>query len=232
MKAELDVSELPILMCAEMVRHTLSGRKTKTRRIQALTAKTVHTAAQRKIGFEFNAELARPSWFLGTPRLVVPERHPDDTHIPWSDCGCAILYCPYGRKGDRLWVKETFAVDVPGCELQGGLSYRADHVDPAGDGPARPMLWKPSIFMARRQSRISLEIVSVDIQRLQEITEADARAEGCAGGNGSIPGYRFSATPLEHFQHVWKELNAARGFGWDVNPWVWVIEFKRITSAT
>jgi len=85
--------------------------------------------------------------------------------------------------------------------------------------------WRPSIHMPRWASRLSLDIVSVRVERLQDISEEDARAEGCSGGHDSIPGYAFSATPREHFRHLWGSINGAES--WDANPWVWVISFKR-----
>lgn len=200
------MKERPILFSGPMVRAILAGTKTQTRRVAKAFPCLVPALKKRM-------DCIKDTDGLPSRLDIAPEN--------WDAC-------PYGEAGDRLWVKETFTVDVPGCEVQGGLSYRSDHMDPAGDGPARPMLWKPSIFMARTQSRITLEITNNRIERLKEITEEDCRAEGCAGGNGSIPGYRFSATPLEHYRALWETLNKERGFGWDVNPWVWVIEFKRV----
>jgi hypothetical protein len=123
--------------------------------------------------------------------------------------------CPYGIPGDRLWVRETFAQDVAGCP--GGISYRADHFDPKGDGPAHPMKWRPSIFMPRISSRILLEITDVRVQRLQEISDEDARAEGYD---------RSHAFPREWFALLWERINGTGS--WDANPWVWAITFRRL----
>ena len=137
--------------------------------------------------------------------------------------------CPYGTPGDRLWVRETFAQGVEGCP--GGISYRADHFDPKGDGPAHPMKWRPSIFMPRIASRILLEITDVRVQRLQEISEEDARAEGVtdfAGrwwdGSPVVCG-KWNA-PSEAFAALWESINGTGS--WEANPWVWVITFRRL----
>jgi hypothetical protein len=119
---------------------------------------------------------------------------------------------PYGYAGDRLWVRETFAAPW-------GLDYhlkfyRADHPEPLpNDGR-----WTPSIYMPRQASRLKLHVNGVRIERLKDISEEDARAEGVSQTtNGS---YRAS------FALLWDSLNAKRGCGWDLNPWVWVIDFR------
>ena len=143
--------------------------------------------------------------------------------------------CPYGTPGDRLWVRETFAQGVEGCP--GGISYRADHFDPKGDGPAHPMKWRPSIFMPRIASRILLEITDVRVQRLQEISDEDVRAEGIeelalqADEPGAwwtaAPDRRFhSRTPRGAFLRLWREIHGDGS--WDANPWVWAITFRRL----
>jgi hypothetical protein len=128
------------------------------------------------------------------------------------------VHCPYGIPGDRLWVRETFAQGVEGCP--GGISYRADHADPKGDGPAHPVKWRPSIFMPRAASRILLEITDVRVQRLQEISTRDIWAEGIAASP--------DVDPVHEWRDLWDSLNAARGFGWAANPWVWAITFRRV----
>lgn len=186
--------EKPILFSAPMVRAILADRKTVTRRI-------VH------------------------PRMYI-EVDPDEGPIveqwdpQFGKIATEYARSPYGDEGDRLWVRETFAPDVPGCESQGGVSYRADHQDPRGDGPANPMKWKPSIFMRRRESRITLEVVSVRIERLHEITEQDAIAEGV-----SELGF-----PRDTFAELWDVINGKRA-AWASNPWVWRVEFRRLTQA-
>lgn len=123
--------------------------------------------------------------------------------------------CPFGEVGDRLWVRETFAT-YSGDGGTSGLLYRAD---PMFDTTTVfDWTWKPSIHMPRWASRLSLEITQVRVERIQDITEEDAQAEGRTlqdFGSGG-PGY---------FPHTWDALNAKRGFSWEANPWVWVIGF-------
>jgi hypothetical protein len=139
--------------------------------------------------------------------------HPADPDV--------IAASPYGQVGDQLWVRETFCDATDG--LHGRVLYRA-----TGDTACK---WKPSIFMPCAASRITLEITGVRVERLQDISEADALAEGivCAGdGNGFqlADTTHYSNDPRESYASLWESLNGAGS--WDLNPWVWVIEFKRI----
>jgi hypothetical protein len=139
------------------------------------------------------------------------------------------LKCPHGQPGDQLWVKETFQTTPKGSPF-----YRADF---AGIDMSNVTIlggWKPSIFMPRKFSRITLEITGVRAERLQEISEADALAEGVAIDKGNAyhvaghEGQWAHATAIGCMETLWDALNAKRGFGWSVNPWVWVLTFKRI----
>ena len=142
----------------------------------------------------------------------------------------ASTHCPYGVPGDRLWVRETWRNGTPmlnGPDLNGAVAYRADYPD-----SGHLIKWRPSIFMPRRASRITLEIVSVRVERVQDISEADAKAEGV---RQPVPGswYRHVKRDCYRcgFEALWDSINAKRGYGWDVNPWVWIIEFKQIGGA-
>ena len=99
------------------------------------------------------------------------------------------------------------------------IGYKADN-NPANENA----LWSPSIFMPRWASRITLEIVSVRVERLQNISEADAFAEGISGGD-------WLGDPVGEFAKLWNSINLKRGYGWETNCWVWVLEFKRIDNA-
>jgi len=127
--------------------------------------------------------------------------------------------CRYGYRGDRLWVRETW--------LQDGNSYlyKADF------GETSEFRWKPSIHMPRKASRLTLEIVNLRIERLQDISRDDAKAEGVSNIFHNSPEHfeRGVLNPyVANFSILWDKINAKRGFGWDVNPWVWVIEFKEV----
>jgi hypothetical protein len=130
--------------------------------------------------------------------------------------------CQYGRPGDRLWVRETWS--QPG----GRLHYRADEVD-----HGEVHVWVPSIHMPRRYSRLSLEITEVRVQRLQEISEADARAEGAPVGEklpGTVngePAEVMALDPRLAFLWLWDSINGKRA-PWSSNPWVWALTFKRV----
>lgn len=151
---------------------------------------------------------------------------PDDEDDRWT----ATLACPYGWPGDRLWVRETLYTS------DGDVFYRADDLAVDCDDQPETDHWKlsgqtiPSIFMPRWASRITLEITDVRVQRLQAISEADAQAEGVTA---ALFAQLWPSLPLppaaDHaFAHLWDSINAKRGFGWDANPWVWAISFRRV----
>ncbi|EIU6857780.1 MULTISPECIES: hypothetical protein [Pseudomonas] len=222
------MKERPILFSGPMVRAILEGRKTVTRRI----AKPVK-----------HPDLGN----IYAPGALVLEHEPQ--HV-------VDRACPYGQPGDRLWVRETWT-DVNMCGAP-ALAYRADEdirdlmeepgfLDDRGafnydDPRVKPYpfacwyaeldqaRWRPSIHMPRWASRILLEITSVRVERLQDISEEQAIAEG-------PPGLAFPAPPGSHwvtedgrrraFMRLWDDVNGAGA--WDANPWVWVVEFKRVT---
>lgn len=131
---------------------------------------------------------------------------------------------PYGKPGDLLWVRETFYpvyAQDPGYNNGQPIEYdyRATYKegDRLGDYWAKKK-WKPGIHMPRAASRITLELTAVRVEQIQKITTGDAWAEGC-------PHSDVNAIDI-WFKPLWNSLNAARGFGWDKNPWVWVIGFK------
>ncbi|MEX5582696.1 hypothetical protein [Pseudomonas lurida] len=231
------IKERPILFSAPMVRAILEGRKTVTRREVKKQAALDCLAA----GFE-------PA-FLALP-------------------GNSDL-CPYGKLGDRLWVRETF-IDLRGTGVEhrpdpdGPLqryAYAADCRPGSHSDEARKdfgLKYKPSIHMPRAACRILLEITAVRVERLQDISEDQAKAEGCFftdygqqcahGGTGwkdigicpavvghqQRTGWAWDKTtsheeclgsPRWAFANLWKDT----GGDWDANPWVWVVEFKRVT---
>ena len=158
-----------------------------------------------------------------TRRVVKPQPYEGGRPEHWSISELS-QFCPYGQPGDRLWVRETFA--YLGTNKRGPHAYCADTDD--GERIRVDAPWKPSIHMPRAASRILLEIVSVRVERLNEISEGDAQAEGWQ--------YRpdVSDDPDVHtdaardwYSDLWEQINGAGS--WDTNPWVWVIEFKRVT---
>lgn len=158
--------------------------------------------------------------------------------------------CPYGKRGDRLYVREAWrtldeldhlnGTEIADACINAGYSkpwapvqYEADghqvnwqHTStPPHDAPPRAGRYRHARFMPRWASRITLEITGVRIERLQDISEADCRAEGCNGGHGSIPDYSYNAMPYEHYRWLWESLNGKGS--WGANPMVWVVEFRR-----
>jgi hypothetical protein len=199
------MKEHPILFSAPMVRAILEGRKTQTRRV-------IKPQPERDCGEIYGPETYSP--------LVVDKNGeelpgPDIFGIYTEDWG---LKFPYGQPGDHLWVKETY-------KLAGSMYYRADGEPSREDLELYPnWKWKPSIFMPRVFSRILLEIKAVEVQRLDQITIDDINGEGCPPISTDEDGSEL----YEWYSDLWDSLNKKSGFGWDKNPWIWVIRFNRI----
>ena len=132
-----------------------------------------------------------------------------------------------------LWVRETWAdaEKLSGGDI-GGIIYRADGATEYGNEEehinlcSKDMKWKPSIHMPRWASRITLEVVSVRVERVQDITYEGMKAEGCLPK--SCCGGHWDGLKKEYWIPLWNSINAKRGYGWDVNPFCWVVEFKRV----
>lgn len=229
--------ERPILFIGDMVRAILEGRKTVTRRT------------------------VKSDW-------IQSERAPLETSAGVFHFWCSGEFaCPYGLPGDRLWVRETWCdvnlYGAPGLayradgdirdlmaepcflDADGAFDYSADRVKAYGFAVWCDDLlsgaegrWRPSIHMPRWASRILLEITAVRVERLQDITEEQAIAEGIdldaladaqdrydmvLAGSGADG----RATPITAFRDLWNST----GGDWDANPWVWVIEFKRVEAS-
>ena len=142
-----------------------------------------------------------------------------------------ILECPYGNPGDLLWVRETWADKIIGC--LDGITYRADHIDPAGDGPINPIKWKPSIHLLKKYARLWLRITDIRVERVQDISEDDCWLEGIDKEKAAKLPYINSygvgcATAV--FGSLWDSINAKRGYSWESNPWVWIVVFERVVK--
>lgn len=194
--------EHPIIFSTEMVKAILDGRKTQTRRVVKPTP----------AGHEFNkCEYEDGVWVFR-----------DNTVWLW-------VYgkCPYGQVGDRFWVRETWLEDrIPEIpdEIHGVVHYKADDIPVITD--SWKGYWRPSIFMPRWASRIDLEITGIRVERLQEINTIkhdEVYKEGYPFGY-SIE--MLNEAPVVTFAKYWDTINAKRGYSWESNPWVWVLEFK------
>lgn len=215
------MKERPILFSAPMVRAILDGRKTQTRRI---------------------VNLRDLAWMDEHQGLREP---------------CNAERCPYGQPGDRLWVREsgwerperTSQMMREGADTWAPYYYAAD-----GEDGEQLRAWgfkvRPSIHMPRWASRITLEITSVRVERLNDISPDDAIEEGLKAitkdgktvkygipdhdgrpGTDDIgwPWQELRISPVDAFRHLWESINGAGS--WAANPWVWVVEFKRLEGG-
>jgi hypothetical protein len=234
------VSEKPILFSGPMVRAILEGRKTMTRRFCDTWGEHLHNGKKlcdwdlSSAPYPLQEDHLPVRRWRGYKEPKVGDWVQDiQTHV--DDHATFPIRNPYGQLGDRLWVRETFALEVPGCDR--GVSYRADHIDPSGD--AGPLKWKPSIFMPRWASRITLEITNVRVERLQDISEEDAIAEGVEQLSASVWRNYFEDCALcsatHSFSSLWQSINGKNRPGgewdaWESNCWVWAVRFHMITE--
>lgn len=208
------MTERPIIFSGPMVRAILDGRKTQTRRAIKLPEDV--TEGPRY-------------WTTPTGRPQAGYANPGVNY--WTPSGNHIDPCPYGFPGDMLWVRETFANMEYECNPP-AYTYRADTPSTATPGWALPpgVKWKPSIHMPRAAARLFLRVTDVRVERLQDIDESDAWREGVEparagqGDSGPIKTHRTG------FVRLWNKLNEQRGYGWLMNPWVWVVSFDVLTS--
>lgn len=231
------MKERPILFSGPMVKAILEGRKTQTRRV----VNSAHALGDLD-----------PYFGGGTCEdcdacFYTPEK--TGTRI--------CLACPYGQPGDRLWVRETFFVELPSDQAFEVEGLPLSHWKPRQIEEAlyhyratpdvrnpNDWVWRPSIYMPRWASRLTLEIVSVRVERLQDISEEDAIAEGGVytdtGNNrwgqrangwshrGNTTADTCLLTAKFSFWNLWDSINGPGS--WDANPWVWVVEFKQVQS--
>ena len=183
----------------------------------------------------------RPILFSGPMVRAILEGRKTQTRrivkdgIPLGNWNETLNKCPYGKPGERLWVRETWA------PVTIGYAYKADGVY-IEESPV--WKWKPSIHMPRVASRILLEITDIRVECLQEISEEDAKAEGLRrfakfgveewGGVEAHPQvknhFRWYDKPIEAFKQLWEHINGRES--WKQNPWVWVVEFKMISNES
>lgn len=226
-----DARELPILMTGPLVRATLDGRKTQTRRvakrfadIDGRWADAVHPdgAGAGWIGWHTNGRRAPDA-------AATQRRYP----------GAEGVLCPYGKPGDLLYVRETWQVRgllwsmlnqsgmkpseiAPGLEPRTNVAYRAD-----GEASPGGAAWKPSILMPKAAARLWLRIESIGVEQVQSITDKDIAAEGVEPivHHGHGLNYR---TP---FARLWDDIYGSGDCAWDRNPWVWVVTYS-VASTT
>lgn len=207
--------ERPILFSGPMVRAIIEDRKTRTRRV---------VTDQNSVGNFKASELdLSTAWVDGSDGSG---DYPAHQYLHASLSAATAKRLDYGPDGDgiverlyprwqpdeRLWVRETHWVDTDGSVL-----YHAD-----GPPYCNASKWRPSIHTKRQHSRVTLHITGVRVERLQDITRAEADAEGLT------PGWDWRGA----WRTLWDGLNAERGYSWTANPWVWVIGFKRCSQMS
>ncbi|MDN2486380.1 hypothetical protein MML63_12170 [Kosakonia sacchari] len=214
------MKERPMMFNAEMVRAILDGRKTQTRRIMKVQPSEGFSPMNMALETDYKARWYTPG-IVDKHGYLQPAKH-DVFGVASEDEGYT---CPFGAVGDRIWVRETFG------DCGERLVYRADTDDGA---QCKVKRWTPSIHMPRWASRLTLDITGVRVERLKSISQEDAQAEGM-----ELTGWRptYSApdsggevwTPYDNFAQLWESIYGEES--WKANPWVWVIEFKRVEGG-
>lgn len=219
----------PILFSGPMVRAILAGTKTQTRRL------VTPMAGMQSKWLTLDGITKSPRLTMArtnpTQMLGAQMDHPRGGPLGW-------VRCPYYQaEGDKLWVRETWRTEERQSD---GIRLRADDafvpIEPtrdaadawieARDNGKHGAKWRPSIFMRPWMSRISLAVTDVRVERLQDITEADARAEGV----GPLGVDEDDHAHRAQFRHLWDSINGKRA-DWQSNPWVWVVSFTRVTGG-
>jgi len=217
--------EKPILFNTEMVQAIMSGRKAMTRRI---VKKHYNNTDIEKHGDGTLMEVQNDT----PPDIYNPETKTITRHVKM----CVPIDRPY-KVGDVLWVRETwqsfFPEEVTEKHKQGPRSFSGIPAESAkghhmyfyyqADGKVENALWKPSIHMPRSAARIFLKVTNIRVERLREIT-----AQECVNEGITVNQYE---NEIVTFINLWDGINQKCGYGWDVNPWVWIVEFERIEGG-
>lgn len=210
--------ERPILFSGAMVRALIDRSKTQTRRLVKPQPHLAVSSIEHVEGAEFR--------FCAPERVKQQYAHTFPLHR---------LRCPYGAPGDRLWVRETFAlVPATAYRASAGVNQTVNPSDThesaiyraCFDRASGGVVWKPSIHMPRWASRLTLKVTDVRVERLRDISEEDARAEGCHDSDGA-PTQELSGTARGAYALLWDEINGKTA-KWSSNPWVWAITFEVI----
>lgn len=222
------MKERPIIFNSDMVRAVLDGRKTQTRRVMRVQPES------NQYGLLHITD--------STKRSDIGKYHWAESNATGPHTRSALFSCPFGTVGNRLWVREAYRVHSRATDVA-TLVYKASeqqswtqqtHRVPIEkcNKPAVVDKWTPSIHMPRWASRIALEITGVRVDRMYDISEADARAEGVEQLRGGFwrhyqPGWtQHQLSARGSFVTLWKSIYGEDS--WQANPWVWVIEFKRV----
>lgn len=217
------IKERPILFSTDMVRAILEGRKTQTRRVVKPQPPSVE-AVKELCGSEYHWFTDRhlPDWRVAGPVWAVRQI------MGMADTfGGPVIKCPYGVPGDRMWVRETWDCETHKLQwIKDTIRYRAT------DESGRKTIWRPSIHMPRWASRLTLEVTEVRVERLQDISEDDAEAEGVPDDLLPIDVSEMPyPSTLTHgaFAALWNQVSGKHP--WSSNPWVWVITFTKVECS-
>lgn len=198
-----EMKERPIIFNSEMVKAILKKQKMQTRRVVKPQPKRNNYVAY----IDEQGILDYHGWAITTYYASIVE----------------YIKCPYGQVGDRLWIRETWHGIRNTYTVRkkiNDLSYKADEGYKCGEYGNLKGKWKPSIYMPRWASRITLDITKIRVERLQEISQQDIETEGIELCDCGKPEANCN------FIELWNSINEKRGYGWDTNPFVWVVEFK------
>ncbi|WP_194760989.1 ASCH domain-containing protein [Klebsiella variicola] len=225
------MKERGMIFNAEMVRAILDGRKTQTRREVKLNLDIACLATT----YDWATSLA-VNHYQGLTEEQIQQKaeslrgviHP----VILGNGQMVSIICPHGKPGDRIWVRETFAALEPGSYEQvkpqeghcQDLRYAATDRLAKSDADIRGYKWVPSIHMPRWASRILLEITDVRVERLKSISDRDALREGCSAAD-----MKSGDCVADVFARLWASIYGSDS--WNANPWVWVIEFKRVEGG-
>ena len=236
------VKERPIIFSGEMVKAILDRKNTMTRRV----------VKSNFINHYKHAHIIKQSSDKSREGKAYFYDKPCSSMVLSSQ----LVSNPYGKVGDRLWVRETWQEIGPDCLLTYKATYPSDlyakrpeleNVPPIEALKDKGYLWKSPLFMPREFSRLLLEITDIRVERLQDISEADAMKEGVKSWkvncsyNGLKTVYKDYSdihndviaynNPIASFKTLWDSLNTKKGYPWSSNPWVWVVEFKVVGVA-
>jgi len=225
------MKERPIIFTGEMVRAILAGRKTETRRV----AESIGQSWSIVGGGRAWADLDFRSPKVFADKGPSPAGNPGPyLHVPWRDDTTQRVY-PRIQVGDRLWVREAFWHDEPfHAECLASVDYVADHEPgwhpyPQQDGVFSNFVKRSPMHMWKWAARLWLEVVEVRVERVQSMSNYSWVADFCptlGDQQRALESFVGEQFQKEHSKKLWDRLNAKRGFGWDANPWVWVIRFK------
>lgn len=195
------MKEIPVLFSTPMVQANLEGRKTNTRRLKGL----------EKINQDPASYNLQTLFLHATGRFTFA---PVDPMHAITEADIIEVKCPYGQPGDLLWVREAFSLWLD------AIKYKAD-----GESVLKGFKYKPSIHMPKDYARIWLQVEEIRVERLQDISEEDAIAEGAmmvTFTDGDI-------SPSTAFRFLWKLINGEES--WNANPWVWVVKYKILSTT-